>query len=129
MGAVSRPKSRVPLRHALVWVAAYLFLLQTTLAPMLVAREAAPDLNQAAFVLCSGHTATTDGIPSKAHDTEDCKLCAACGLAFVIGPRQSIVAWAERPLGVSVGWSTIENPSPAGITLSGNRARGPPLLA
>jgi hypothetical protein len=116
------------LRRALVWVAAYLFLLQTTLAPMLVARVATPDLNQAVLVLCSGHTAATDGIPSKAHDTEDCKLCAGCGLAFVIGARQSTIAWTERPFSVSVGWSAIENPVPGGIAFFGKRARGPPLL-
>lgn len=128
MGAISRAQSRVHLRHALVWVAAYLFLLQTTLAPMLMARVATPDLNQAVLVLCSGHAAATDDIPSKAHDPEDCSLCAACGFGFLASPRPTTIARTERPRSVSAGWSTIENPVPDGITLSGNRARGPPLL-
>jgi hypothetical protein len=119
------------LRYAIVWVVAYVFLLQTTLAAIFFAPVSSPDLDQSVLVLCSGHTTATDridGIPSKAHENEDCcKLCGVCGFVFVVGPRPTTVALVDRSR-VSVGWSTIENPVSNGITSFGKRARGPPLL-
>lgn len=130
MSAVSRPKSRLLLRRAIVWIAAYAFLLQTVLAPILMARVTSvdPDANQSLLILCSGHIPDiggNDGIPSKAYD-DCCKLCPSCGFGFVVGPHEAALTWAE--LSSSVGWATTENSVPDGTKFFGKRARGPPLL-
>lgn len=131
MGANWKPQSRVPVRYAIVWVVAYVFLLQTILAAISFARVSSPDLDQSVLVLCSDHTTATDrfdGIPSKAHENGDCcGLCGVCGFVFVVGPRPTTVAWVERSR-VPVGWSTIKSPVPDGILSFSKRARGPPLL-
>lgn len=132
MSAVSRPKSRLLLRRAIVWIAAYAFLLQTVLAPIVWARVTSvdPDANQSLLILCSGHIPDSGGnerIPSKSYDN-CCKLCLSCGFGFVVGPHEPALTRAEQPVSGSVRWATTENSVPAGTKFFGKRARGPPLL-
>lgn len=106
MGTISRSQMRQFSRHAILWIAAYAFLLQTILAPMLMARVSNPDINQALLVLCSGRTtsmgATTDGIPSKAHDADTCcKLCVGCGGGVIVDPEVSLAS-AYQPTRPSI---------------------------
>jgi hypothetical protein len=133
VGAVSRPESRLLLRRAIAWIAAYAFLLQAVLGPILMARvsSVASDVNQS-LILCSGHApdigGTTGDIPSQSHDNDSCKFCLSCGFGFVAGSHEIATAWVEQPVSISVRWSATENPVPDGTKFFGKRARGPPLL-
>jgi hypothetical protein len=130
VGAVSRPKSRLLLRRAIVWIAAYAFLLQAVLGPILMARISSVDPD--VLILCSGHApdigGATDDSPSQSHDNDSCKLCLSCSFGFIAGPHEIATTWAEQPVSICVRWSANENPVPDGTKFFGKRARGPPLL-
>ncbi|MEH2483694.1 hypothetical protein V1282_007051 [Nitrobacteraceae bacterium AZCC 2146] len=134
VGIVTRAQAGLLSRRIFVWIAAYAFLLQSLLAPLLAAPSMVHGvgLGGSVFELCIGNNDAalqpTGGVPAGTHDDGiHCKFCVSCGPGFLIAP-QIAVARVERIRSTTVRWAVIGNPVPDDTRFFGKRARGPPLL-
>jgi hypothetical protein len=111
-------------------IAAYLFVLQTLLAGIVVTQAAAAPAANLPTILCVEHTAPADNDPTQPSRAPLCEHCVACAVAAVATPAPGASASTVLRFAHEAVTPTIADPvsSPA-WRIGLHTSRGPPQSA
>ncbi|MGD9846307.1 MAG: hypothetical protein AB7U47_13065 [Variibacter sp.] len=111
-------------------IAAYLFVLQTLLAGIVVTQAAAASPADLPTILCAEHTAPVDSGPTQPSKAPLCEHCVACVVAAVATPAPETPAATILRFAHAAIAPTIAEPASSPARRIGlHTSRGPPRSA
>lgn len=111
-------------------IAAYLFVLQTLLAGVVVTQAAAASTAGLPTILCAEHTAPADSDPTQPSKAPLCEHCVACAVAAVATPApETPAATILRFAHTAITPAMVDPASSPAWRIGLHTSRGPPQSA
>lgn len=111
-------------------IAAYLFVLQTLLAGIVVTQAAAAPASGLPTILCAEHTALSDSDPSAPEKAPLCEHCVACAVTAIATPAPETPAATILRFSHPAVTPTAADPASSPAWRIGlHTSRGPPQSA